>query len=151
MKKIIITTLITTLIAVTINGCGKHTYTVDNSKLAEFNCIYRDTSDKDIDGSYPVLNVTDIDTHINNIIIKIGAPTMKQIYHAFDNFLFVQVLNKDGNVIPYKKISLKHIGNENVEATLTITDVENIKDAKYILIGPYKDKDNKQLFFEIQK
>ncbi|MDQ0148459.1 hypothetical protein ACFO6R_02075 [Eubacterium multiforme] len=124
-------------------GCGKY----EPEELGKYNTIYKDKSDKEDDGSYPVINIKNIKKENGALVIEIEAPTIKQLDYAFDNFLFVQLIDKDGSRIQYEKMQLDPIEGD-IQAELKLTGVD-LNEIAYVEIGPYKTKDDSPLIFKV--
>lgn len=127
-------------------GCGDKEF--NPKEVAQFNTIYRSTTNKEADGQYPVININGIKKESGSLIIEIGAPTMKQIEYAFDNYLTIKPMNSEGKEMNFDKYKIKHVGG-NIEAELYVTGLDLSK-IKWIEIGPYKTKDGNSVVFEVK-
>lgn len=140
MKKILVLLSVTLLLAVTVMGCGKY-----EPKLSELGVQYVSKNHTNEDGSFPGITVKSVTKDGDNIAIQTETP-FDQIQYALNNFLAFQTVNEKGDT--NNKVSAK-IENINGEAKIIVSG-EGVKDAKFIQIMPYKNKDNQTLEFEIK-
>lgn len=124
-------------------GCGKY----EPDELGKYNVNYIDKNDREDDGSFPIINIKNIKKENGRLIIQIGSPTIKQLDYAFDNFLFVQLIDVNGSRIEYEKMQLDPV-ETNIQAELKLIGGDLNKVA-YIEIGPYKTKDGGPLIFKV--
>lgn len=117
-------------------------------EIAKTNSVYRTTNYKNTDDSYPVINISSIEKKDGDIVINIGAPTTEFISYAFDNFLYADPKDVDGNSVGIDKINLIPVDGD-VECQLEITGIENIDKVKWVEVGPYKTNDNNSLIFKV--
>ncbi|MDM0458239.1 hypothetical protein [Clostridium perfringens] len=140
MKKILVLLSVTLLLAVTVMGCGKY-----EPKLSELGVQYVSKNHTNEDGSFPGITVKSVTKEGDNIIIQTETP-FDQIQYALNNFLAFQTVNEKGTT--NNKVNAK-IENKNDMGEIIVTG-EGVKDAKYIQVIPYKNKDNQTLEFEIK-
>lgn len=140
MKKILVLLSVTLLLAVTVMGCGKY-----EPKLSELGVQYVAKNHTNEDGSFPGITVKSVTKDGDSIVIQTETP-FDQIQYALNNFLAFQTVNEKGDT--NNKVSAK-VEDNNGEAKIIVSG-EGVKDAKYIQIMPYKNKDNQTLEFEIK-
>lgn len=143
MKKFVAILIFILALNTVFVGCGKY----EPEELGKYNTIYKDKSDKEDDGSYPIINIKNIKKENGDLVIEIEEPTIKQLDYAFDNFLFVQLIDKNGSRIQYEKMQLDPIGGD-IQAELKLTGVD-LNEIAYLEIGPYKTKDDSPLIFKV--
>lgn len=148
MKKILSISLCILMI-VGLTACGGGNTSYEPKESAKYGEVYRSTTNNEPDGSYPVINISNIEKKDGNIVISIGAPTIEQISYAYNNFLYVRPLDEKGNELKLDKINLEEIGKEDVVAKLNITGVD-IEKLKWIEVGPYKTTDNNPAIFKVE-
>ncbi|EHR1329317.1 hypothetical protein KTI17_002827 [Clostridium perfringens] len=144
MKKILVLLSVTLLLAVTVMGCGKF-----EPKLAEYNTMYRDTLDKEANGSYPTIIIKSIKEDNGNIVVDTASPIEQMIY-AMDNFITFKAYNEKGDYTDKISVKLKEVDEQGV-FYLTVEDMK-LEDIKYIEVGPYKtdDNDTNHLMFKLK-
>lgn len=119
-------------------------------EVGEFGLMYRTKTNKETDGSYPIINISKITKNDDLIIVAIGAPDLARLNYAMDNFLYVALKDEGGKNIKVKRIILEPVQDGEIEANLNVFS-DNTEKAKWIEIGPYKLKDNQKLIFEIKE
>lgn len=135
MKKIVSFLMMVLISIITLVGCGKF-----EPKLAEYGVIYRDTTDRNPDGSYPVICIDSVKKEENKIVVKTSSPIEQMIY-AFDNFLGFKVYDDKGNSTDKISVKLK----DESEQGVFYLDVEGMEfeKVKYVEIVSYEiSKDN---------
>lgn len=102
----------------------------------------------DLDGGNSVINVTACSIGEDCVYIDIGAPTKQQMRHAFDNFLFVRLADKDQNEISVDRLSFSSISETGGECTIMVflQDKQDLPAVHYVQIGPYKCRDGYATF-----
>lgn len=115
--------------------------------LAIYGNIYA-CDNTDLDGGNSVINVTDCNIGADCVYIDIGAPTEKQMRHAFDNFLFVRLADKDQNEISVDRLNFSSISATGGECTIMVflEDKQELPAVHYVQIGPYKCGDGYTTF-----
>lgn len=150
MKRKVCLILSLLLMILSLEGCGSSD-PYHPEEVAQYNTIYRSTSNNELNGQYPVINIANIEKENGDIIISIGAPTEEQIIYAFDNYLYVNLLDEEGNTINFQEIKLKTKNlSSDAECEIWITTVEKLDEVKYIEVGPYKTDNDKKVIFEIE-
>lgn len=138
MKKTVLLLGIILIFTITLFGCGKF-----DPKLAEYNIMYRDTSNKESDGSYPTIIIKSIEKDKKDIVVNTSSP-YEQMTYAIDNFITFRAYDDKGKYTDKVSIKLKEIDEQGV-FYLSISDM-NLEAIKYIEIGPYKNNDNNLIF-----
>lgn len=130
MKKIVSFLMMVLISIITLVGCGKF-----EPKLAEYGVIYRDTTDRTPDGSYPVICIDSVKKEENKIVVKTLSPIEQMIY-AFDNFLGFKVYDDKGNSTDKISVKLKDESDQGV----FYLDVEGMEfeKVKYVEIVSYE-------------
>ena len=146
MKKLIVILSSFILGSTLLGACGEEEF--KPKEVCQFNTLYKTTSEEEQDGKNPVIDVSGVIKKNDNLVIKIGAPTMKQIQYAFDNYLTIKPINSKGENVKFDTYKLKYIGGE-VEAELYITGLD-LNEIKWIEIGPYKTKGGNPVIFEVK-
>lgn len=115
-------------------------------EVAQYNMVYRTTTNREEDGQYPVINISNVYKEEDDIIIDIAAPTLKQITYSFDKFMYVRLMDEYGEELELDKIHLLPIESD-IEAKLKITGID-LEKVKWVELGPYKTNENNNLIFE---
>lgn len=148
MKKNI-SLLLCLLLLFSLIGCGGNKNYKPEIE-ANYGEAYRSKNNKEPDGQYALINISNIEKKDENIIITVGAPTKEQIIYAFNNYLFVNLKDEKGNELKFDEIKLK---TENLsgdaECEIWLTNVKDLDTVKYVEIGPYKINDNNPVVFKI--
>lgn len=129
-------------------SCGGNKEYTPNVK-GEYNLVYRSTTNKEIDGQYPIINISKIEKEGDRIIVSIAAPTIEQLDYSMTNFLYVQPMNIKGEIINFENIKLEPVQDANIEAKLNINGVK-AEDVEWLEIGPYKVNDEEKLIFKVE-
>ena len=140
MKKILALLSITLLLGLSLMACSKY-----EPKLSGLGVQYVTKNYNNPDGSSPGITVKSVVKEGDNIIIQTETP-FDQIQYALNNFLAFQTVNEKGDT--NNKVNAK-IENKNDMGEIIVTG-EGVKDAKYIQVMPYKNKDNQTLEFEVK-
>ena len=130
-------------------SCGGNKEYTPNVK-GEYNLVYRSTTNKEIDGQYPIINISKIEKEGDRIIVSIAAPTIEQLEYSMTNFLYVQPMNIKGEIINFENIKLEPVQDANIEAKLNINGVK-AEDVEWLEIGPYKVNDEEKLIFKVEQ
>lgn len=146
MKKLIAILSSFILGSTLLGGCGEEEF--KPKEVCQFNTLYKSTSEEEEDGRYPVIDIARVSKDNDNLVIDIGAPTMKQIQYAFDNYLTIKPINSKGKKMNFDTYKLKYIGG-GIEAKLYVTGLD-LNEIKWIEIGPYKTKDGNPVIFEVK-
>lgn len=148
MKRII-SLLLCLILSFCIVGCGGNKK-YDPKVEASYGEIYRSKNNKEADGQYALINISNIEKKDENIIISVGAPTKEQIIYSFDNYLFINLKNEKGNDLKFDEIKLKTENlSSGTECEIWLTNVKDLDTVKYVEIGPYKINDTDPVVFKI--
>lgn len=146
MKKILMPLML--VLSLGLISCGGNKEYTPNVK-GEYNLVYRSTTNKEIDGQYPIINISKIEKEGDRIIVSIAAPTIEQLDYSMTNFLYVQPMNIKGEIINFENIKLEPVQDANIEAKLNINGVK-AEDVEWLEIGPYKVNDEEKLIFKVE-
>lgn len=146
MKKILMPLML--VLSLGLISCGGNKEYTPNVK-GEYNLVYRSTTNKEIDGQYPIINISKIEKEGDRIIVSIAAPTIEQLEYSMTNFLYVQPMNIKGEIINFENIKLEPVQDANIEAKLNINGVK-AEDVEWLEIGPYKVNDEEKLIFKVE-
>lgn len=143
MKKILSLVMTVLITIILFTGCGKF-----EPKLAEYGVVYRDTTNKNPDGSYPVICIEAVKKEGNEIVVETASPIDQMIY-AFDNFLCFTAFDDKGHSTDKISVKLKEVDEQGI-FYLDIEGME-IEKVKYIEIVSYEiSSDNtKGITFEV--
>ncbi|RII32869.1 hypothetical protein D2A34_21990 [Clostridium chromiireducens] len=161
-KKILVSLIIAGLF--TLVGCGHSNDNASKAKetskqeqtqisekwqpeeLAEFNKVYRDSTDKNSDGSYPIINVSGMEKNESSITVNCFAPSYQLLKYSLDKFMAIDVKDKEGNSLEVKNIGIDTADNENGKIVVS----GDFNKAKYIEIAPYNTSKENFVLFEIK-
>lgn len=146
MRKLL--SVLTIILLVGLVSCGGSKNYVPTTE-GEYNIAYRSTTNKEIDGQYPVINVLKIEKEEDKIIVSIGAPTLEQLEYAMANFLYVQPMDIKGEAIDFDNLKLEAVQDGTIEVNLNINGIK-VDEVKWLEIGPYKIKDKDKLIFKVE-
>lgn len=150
MKKII-SSILCIFLLFSIAGCGGNKK-YEPKVEAKYGEVYRSKNNKESDGQYALINISNIEKKDGNIIVSVGGPTQQQIIYAFDNYLFVDLKNEKGDNFKFDEIKLKTKNlDSDAECEIWLTNVKDIDTVKYVEVGPYKTEDNNPVVFKISE
>jgi len=147
MKKIL-SICIALILTVGLISCGDNKDFTPTAE-GEYNVVYRNTTNKESDGQYPVINISKIEKEEDKIIVSIGAPTLEQLQYAMSNFLYVQPMDSKGENLNFDNFKLEAVQDGSTEAKININGIKS-EEVKWLEIGPYKINDKDKLIFKLE-
>lgn len=131
MRKILCYLLLILLFGICV-GCSNKNYEPKNK--AEYNEVYRSTTNVNDDGSYPVINVEKVEIIDGDIVVTVPAPEYETLRKGLKEYIAFTPKDEKGETLTLDKITIENIGDKS-EFIITGSEV---KDAKYIEICPFK-------------
>lgn len=146
MRKYIL--ILVSIFSLILVGCGGSKNFKPGAE-GEYNTVYRNTTNKELDGQYPVINVASIEKGEDKIIVNINAPTLEQLEYAVSKFLYLQPIDSLGGVLDFVDYKLEAVQDGTIEAKLNISGIKT-DEVKWLEIGPYKINDKDSLIFKVE-
>jgi len=146
MKKLL--TALTIVLSIGLISCGGSKEFTPTTE-GEYNIVYRNTTNKEVDGQYPVINVASIEKEESTLIVNIGAPTLEQLEYSVANLLYVQPMDSKGEAIDFDNFKLVPVQDGTIEAKLRINGIKT-DEVKWLEIGPYKINDTDKLIYKVE-
>lgn len=143
MKKIF-SILLITIISLSLVSCGSNK-TWKPKSISIYNKIYRSTDSKSTSGSEAVINISKVQMEGNDILIMVGAPGIKEITYAHDNYMSFKVYDENG-----KELGIDESIIEEAQDYVNITLKGEFENVKWLQILPYKSKED-YATFEVEK